>query len=88
MRPRTATLAAMGIKVTIRDGRVGRDPAQAKPDGPGGVLAVTERDVPLREGEKIKLDDGTEVVVIGLEQEIGPTGWAQTVDVGDVFETP
>ena len=74
----------MGIRITIRDGRAGRDPEQATPGGPGAVLGVVERDVPLDIGDKITLADGTDVVVIGVEEEISATGFEQTAHVGSM----
>ena len=77
----------MGLptKITIRDGRVGRDPAQATPGGPGAVLAVIEQGELLEMGDKIRLADGTEVLVIGVNEGTGPSGaWEQTVHVGNL----
>jgi hypothetical protein len=76
------------IRVTVRDGRAGREGGEAgvTPDARGAILHEFEKDMPpLREGEILTLPDGTEVVMIGMEQQINPVAqvWEQTVYVGD-----
>jgi hypothetical protein len=74
------------MRITIRDGRIGRDPAEAAPGGPGAVLAVVERDELLDMGDKIRLADGTDVLVIGVNEGTGDSGgWEQTVHVGNMW---
>ena len=74
-------------KITIRDGRIGRDPGQATPGGPGAVLAVVERAELLDMGDKVRLADGTDVLVIGVNEGVGPSGaWEQTVHVGNIWD--
>ena len=79
-----ATLTAMGIKITIRDGRINRNPAQATPEGWGPVLAVVERDEPLEMGDKIRFPDG-DFLVVGVNEGPGASGWEQTVHIGNMW---
>jgi hypothetical protein len=78
----SGTLTGMpgAIKVTIRDGRAGRDPAQVTPEGHGPVLETRECAQPVDIGDRLTLSDGTEVVVIGVDERIGQS-WEQTVHV-------
>ena len=79
---------AATIKITIRDGRAGREGGEAgvTPDGKGAILEVVERDRPVQVGEIIKLPDGADGEVIGVEDDIVPgRSWEQTVHVGDVW---
>ena len=69
------------IAVTIRDGRAG---AAKAPDGKGRVLAVISYPGFLDEGDKIRLADGTDVIVIGLEETLHEAGSGQTVFVGSI----
>jgi len=72
-----------GIKVTIRDGRPGR---AGTGDGPGEILEERDSAEPFTVGDKLTLEDGTEVVAIGVDNHIRPKSpWMQTVHVGDVF---
>lgn len=72
------------IKITIRDGRAGRDQEQVTPEGLGAVLGEVERDEPLDIGDKVRLADGTDVLVIGVKDEIGRSAWEQIVSVGNL----
>lgn len=72
------------MRITIRDGRIGRNPAQATPEGWGPVLGVVERDEPLEMGDKIRLPD-SDGLVIGVSEGPGPSGWEQTVHVGNMW---
>lgn len=56
------------VKITIRDGRVGRELA---PDGKGAVLGTVERSNFLEIGDKIALPDGTPAIIIGDEMTLG-----------------
>jgi hypothetical protein len=80
----------MGIRITIRDGRAGREGGEAgvTPDGKGAVLGVVEQDELLDIGDKVKLADGTEVVVIGVSETISATGFEQTVHIGNIPAAP
>jgi len=60
------------IKVTIRDGRVGRDPATVTPDGHGPILETRDCAQPVDENDRLTLRDGTEVLVIGVDDHIYP----------------
>lgn len=72
----------MTVRVTVRDGRVGRDPRFAAEGGE--ILRVEEADMPYAEGDRLSLTDGEEVVVIGYRERISEDGWEQTVFVGNV----
>lgn len=71
------------MKLTIRDGRKDR---QIAADGKGGVLAEVEHPGFMDIGDKIRLPDGTDVLVIKVEETFGtkPTGASQTVFVGSI----
>jgi hypothetical protein len=73
------------IKITVRDGRAGRvgGPDGVTPERYGEILGVVESTEPVDIGDTITLGDGTEVVVIGVNENIGPTTWAQIVHVGN-----
>lgn len=73
------------IAVTIRDGRIG---AEKAPDGKGRVLAVISYPGFLDEGDKIRLADGTDVIVIGVEETLHDAGSGQTVFVGSAPPPP
>lgn len=76
----------MAIKVTVRDGRMGRDPGLVDDEG-GEVLMAFEAARPLDVGDRLTLPDGAEVVVIGLTEHLGGAdGWGQVVFVGDVWK--
>src|SRR5215203_5847833 len=75
-------MATDGIKVTICDGRAGRDPDRVTGDQ-GEVLAKFVRDAPLSMGDALTLPDGTEVSVVGLSERITGTEWHQIVHVGN-----
>lgn len=79
-----ATLTAMGYKVTIRDGRINRNPAQVGAEGWGPVLAVVERDEMFELGDKIRFPDG-DFLVIGVNEGPGASGWEQTVHIGNMW---
>lgn len=75
------------IKVTVRDGRAGRDPAQLTPDGQGAILAEFDKDLPtFDEGDRLILPDGSPVMVIGSTERIDKDHIEQTVHVGKVPE--
>jgi hypothetical protein len=80
---------AFEVHVTIRDGRAGREGGKAgvNPSGKGAILETQEKEFPrYRVGDRMTLRDGTEVVVIGQEQDIRPQDqvWGQTVVVGNL----
>jgi hypothetical protein len=71
------------MKLTIRDGRKGH---QVATDGKGGVLAEVEHEGLMDIGDKIRLPDGTDVLVIGVEERLGSKSAdaSQTVFVGSI----
>jgi hypothetical protein len=71
------------MKLTIRDGRTGR-PVGA--DGKGVVIAEVEHPLLMDIGDKIRLPDGTDVLVIAAEETFGqpPAGAEQTVFIGSI----
>lgn len=71
------------MKLTIRDGREDR---QVAADGRGGVLAEVEHEGLMDIGDKIRLPDGTDVLVIGAEETFGSKSAdaSQTVFVGSI----
>jgi len=73
------------IKVTIRDGRAGRigGPDGVTPEGWGEILGVVERVEPVDIGDVIAFDDGTKLVVIGVNEAIG-SSWEQVAHVGNL----
>jgi hypothetical protein len=75
------------IRVTVRDGRVGRD--QTLVDGGGGqVLDQFDADAPLEIGQQLTLPGGAQAEVIHvLETTSATEGWKQVVTVGDVWST-
>ena len=75
------------IKVTIRDGRAGRDGGEAgvTADRRGAVLEVVERRTPVRMGDVLRLNDGTTVKVIHIYDEIQHRlSWEQVIHIGNV----
>lgn len=77
----------MGIQITVRDGRSGRDRALDTEEG-GVVLMQFEGPRFLDEGERLTLPDGSEVEIIGGNEHMGGEDWRQTVFVGNVWNTP
>jgi len=76
------------IKVTIRDGRVGRDPATVTPDGHGPILETRDCAQPVDENDRLTLRDGTEVLVIGVDDHIYPgRSWEQTAHIGNLLQS-
>jgi hypothetical protein len=78
---------AFKVKVTVRDGRTGREGGEAgvSLSGKGAILQTFEKDFPpFGVGDKLTLPDGTTVVVIGTEQQIGGQFWGQTVYIGNL----
>jgi hypothetical protein len=76
------------IRVTIRDGRVGREDGAAgvTPEGHGAILETRDCGEPFRLNDRLTLSDGTEVVAIGVDNHLRPNHpWEQTVHIGDVF---
>lgn len=73
------------IQVTVRDGRMGRDPALVDENGHGQILKTVTMTEPVEEGQILTLSDGTEVKVIGYEEKISTNEWSQIAFVGDVF---
>jgi hypothetical protein len=73
------------IKLTVRDGRAGRDPAQVTPDG-GEILAAFEHNSTFDEGDRLILPDGSPVMVIGSTERIYRDRVEQTVHIGNVPE--
>jgi hypothetical protein len=71
------------VTVRIRDGRTDRDERLVQDDGLGEILAEAEVDRPLRVNDRIRLEDGTELVVIGVCDKPGPERWSQDVPVGE-----
>ena len=76
--------SAVGIRIIVRDARAGRDPAQVTDDG-GAVLSEFRSAMSLDIGHRLTLDDGQEVKVVGLRESTDADGWAQTVDVGELW---
>jgi hypothetical protein len=84
------------IEITVRDGRIGREGGkagesqghrsfrQADPSGQGAVLKAFMSNRFYEIDDKLTLDDGTEVVVIGTRKEVGAT-WKETVHIGDIW---
>ena len=88
MSKRTEESMAGPIKMTIRDGRVGREggPTGVTPEGHGAILETRDWVEPAYVDDRMTLSDGTEVVVIGVDNHIRPDHpWEQTVHIGDVF---
>ena len=73
---------AMQLQVVVRDGRIGRDPAQVTDEG-GPVLGTFQADRFIEVGERINLPDGTMAPVIGSREEYGTVGATLTLFVGD-----
>jgi hypothetical protein len=76
------------IKVTIRDGRAGREggPAGVTTEGHGAIVEVIERCTPARMGEVLTSKDGVNVCVIGIDDRIRHgRSWQQSVHVGNVL---
>jgi hypothetical protein len=71
------------MKLTIRDGRRDR---QIAADGKGEVLAEVEHQGFMDIGDKIRLPDGTDVLVIEVQETLGPkpASTSQTVFVGSI----
>lgn len=76
----------MQCKVTIRDGRINRDPAQVDDNGNGAVLGTASVDEPPDIGDVIALHDGTKVKVIGTEEHLVDDSWRVTVHIGNLFD--
>jgi hypothetical protein len=70
------------IKVTVRDGRVGRDSLLVDDEG-GDVLMEYATHPPLHRGDRLTLLDGTDVKVIGVTARIRENGWFVTSLVSD-----
>jgi hypothetical protein len=72
------------IEIRIRDGRRGRDLSKVDPEGLGEVLGEFNAKQPLDLGDKIRLADGTDVIVIGCNERIDTGRWTQEVSVGEL----
>ena len=79
-----AYTSTMPCEVTIRDGRIDRDPTQVDENGHGAVLGTVLVDQPPDIGDVIALQDGTRVMVIGAEQQLSSDAWKMTVHVGNL----
>jgi hypothetical protein len=76
---------AQAIKLVIRDGRAGREGGPAGVgDGRGAILGIQEVSEPLDIGDKVRLADGTDVVVIGVTENFSASGWEQEVAIGNL----
>jgi hypothetical protein len=73
------------IRIEVRDGRIGRDPALVTEEG-GELLASFDSPEPLDEGARLTLPDGTVVEVIGFQETFNDVHWTQVVSVGGVFD--
>jgi hypothetical protein len=72
------------IKVTVRDGRIGRDPNLVT-DGGGEILMQYETDRPVAIGDRLTLPSGSDIAVIGIDDDIVPgVRWSQTAYAGDL----
>lgn len=69
------------IKITVRDGRAGRDRTLDDAEG-GQILDEFESDMHLRLRDALTLPDGSEVTVIGGRDYMVAKTWHQTVIVG------
>lgn len=76
----------MQCEVTIRDGRINRDPARIDDNGHGAVLGTASVDEPPNVGDVIALHDGTRVKVIGTEEHLAGDSWRVTVHIGTLFD--
>ena len=70
------------VKVTVRDGRAGRESDPDAPEGWGQILAEFEQPAPLDEGDTLILSDGDKVMVIGTTERITGHSHDQVVHVG------
>jgi hypothetical protein len=68
-----------------RDGRVGRDPAQVTPEGHSPILETRDCAQPIEVDDRLMRSDGTEVVVVGVDELLRPGSWEQIGHVGNVF---
>jgi hypothetical protein len=81
---------AFKVRVTVRDGRAGRDGGRAgvTPSGKGAILHTFEADFPpeLDEGDVMELPDGSRVMVIGAEDRINPAeqSFEHTIYIGNL----
>ena len=74
-----------GIRLIIRDGRAGREGGPAGiGDGRGAILETREIDAPVDLGDVLKLNDGTDVAVIGVTENISETRWEQEAAIGNL----
>lgn len=73
------------IEVTVRDGRMGRDPAQVTDEG-GEILKVYRTNEFVDVGDRITLDDGTEVEIIGMNERHSDKGVFITAHVGGIWD--
>jgi hypothetical protein len=78
------------LRITVRDGRVGRDPELVTEDG-GEVLNEFDSERPIEEGEQLTLPNGETVIVISVTHDIVPgvswhqgVNWHQTVHIGNL----
>ncbi len=73
------------VEITVRDGRMGRDPALVS-DAGGEVLQVFMTNGLYDVDDRLMLGDGAEVYVIRTEELVGTEPLHQTVFVGDPWE--
>jgi hypothetical protein len=72
--------------ITVRDRRIGRDPALITEEG-GEVLMVLKQIRPLPQGARLTLPDGTEVEVVDSGHPRGAAGvGTQTVHVDEIWD--
>jgi hypothetical protein len=72
---------ARPVKVTVRDGRMGRGQLGT---ADGRVLMEFETDRLYSNGDRLWLPDDTEVEVIDVRETFSESGVAQTLHIGDV----
>jgi hypothetical protein len=81
---------AFKVRVTVRDGRAGREGGRAgvTPSGKGAILRTFEADFPpeLDEGDVMELPDGSMGMVTGSEDRINPAdqSFEHTIYVGNL----
>ena len=72
------------VRIEVRDGRIGRDPALVTEEG-GELLTSFDSPEPLEEDAQLMLPDGTVVEVIGFREMFINGHWTQVLSVGGVF---
>jgi hypothetical protein len=73
------------IEITVRDGRMGRDPTLVT-DAGGEVLQVFMTNCLYDVDDRLTLGDGAEVYVASTDEVVGTEPLRQTLVVGDPWE--